>query len=115
MANTFETLVGAIYLDSGYAAAFEFLTGSLLPEIKEIIAKKLWIDSKSLFQEKAQEFESVTPSYKVIRETGPDHAKYFIVGVHIGDELVAEGEGVSKQEAEQDAASNALRLKKWKV
>ncbi len=115
LANTFEALVGAIYLDSGYAAAFEFLTRSLLPEIKEIIAKKLWIDSKSLFQEKAQEFESVTPSYKVIKETGPDHAKYFIVGVHIGDELVAEGEGVSKQEAEQDAASNALRLKKWKV
>ena len=74
--------------------------------------KKLWIDAKSLFQEKAQELENTTPSYKVLSESGPDHEKVFTMGVFLGDKLVAEGKGASKQEAEQDAARNGLKAKK---
>lgn len=75
--------------------------------------KKLWIDSKSLFQEKAQEFEDITPSYKVLDEFGPDHDKIFIVGVYLKEELIAEGKGSSKQEAEQNAARHGLKSKNW--
>lgn len=113
LANTFEALVGAIYLDQGYGKVFSFLKKNLFPKIKEVIEKKLWIDAKSLFQERAQEFENVTPSYKVVSEAGPDHAKNFIIGVYLNGEMIAEGKGVSKQEAEQSAARHALKLKKW--
>ena len=80
-----------------------------------MIEKKLWIDAKSLFQEKAQEIESITPSYKVLAESGPDHEKVFIMGVFLGDELTAEGKGASKQEAEQEAARNGLKAKNWQM
>ena len=80
-----------------------------------MIEKKLWIDAKSLFQEKAQEIESVTPSYKVLSESGPDHEKVFVMGVFLGNELVAEGKGASKQESEQDAARNGLKAKNWQM
>jgi ribonuclease-3 len=113
LANTFEALVGAIYLDRGYGKVFSFLKNSLFPMIKEVIEKKLWIDAKSLFQEKAQEFKNITPSYRVVGEAGPDHAKNFIIGVYLNGEMIAEGKGVSKQEAEQSAARHALKLKKW--
>jgi ribonuclease-3 len=78
-----------------------------------IIANRLWVDAKSLFQEKAQEVVGVTPSYSTLREEGPDHDKHFTVGVYLGKELVTEGKGKSKQEAEQDAAERALKAKKW--
>lgn len=113
LANTFEALIGAIYLDQGYDIVFSFLKRNLFQKLEEIIKKKLWIDAKSLFQERAQEFEAVTPSYKIISEWGPDHDKHFIVGVYLGGEMIAEGEGSSKQEAEQHAARNALRAKHW--
>jgi ribonuclease-3 len=113
LANTFEALVGAIYLDRGYGKVFSFLKNSLFPMIKEVIEKKLWIDAKSLFQEKAQEFKNITPSYRVVGEAGPDHAKNFIIGVYLNGEMIAEGKGVSKQEAEQSAARHALKIKKW--
>lgn len=113
MANAFEALVGAIYLDQGYDAAFCFLEKVLFPRLKKVIEKKLWIDSKSLFQEKAQEFESITPVYKVVKEWGPDHAKNFVIGVYLNNKAVAEGQGDSKQEAEQNAARNALKTKGW--
>jgi len=113
LANTFEALIGAIYLDQGYDVVFDFLKKNIFPKLEEIIKKKLWIDAKSLFQEKAQEFETITPGYKVISEWGPDHDKHFIVGVYLGDEMIAEGEGSSKQEAEQRAARNALKAKHW--
>ncbi len=83
-------------------------------KLKEIIDKKLYIDAKSFFQEKAQEKLSVTPSYKVISSTGPDHDKIFKVGVYLNDDLVATGTGSSKQEAQTDAAKNALIKKTWK-
>jgi ribonuclease-3 len=113
LANAFEALVGAIYLDRGYDAAVAFITAHLFPKIDDIVKKKLWQDAKSALQEKAQEAEGVTPHYSVIRETGPDHDKHFIVGVYIKDTLLAQGDGKSKQEAEQSAAREALDKKGW--
>ena len=113
LANAFEALVGAIYLDSGFAAAEKFLELVLYPKTNEIVKKKLWRDSKSLVQEKAQEFFGTTPSYKVMKETGPDHDKHFTIGIFFGDKKIAEGKGNSKQEAEQSAARAALEEKKW--
>lgn len=113
LANTFESVVGAIYLDSGYDKAKEFIARVLLPKTKEIEEKRLWIDAKSFFQEKAQEKTGVTPSYKTLKEQGPDHDKEFTVGLYLNELLVAEGRGKSKQEAEQDAARNGLEVRKW--
>ena len=115
LANAFEAIIGAVYLERGYEETFGFLEKNLFGKIEEVIEKKLWIDAKSLFQEKAQEIESVTPSYKVLSESGPDHEKVFTMGVFLGDELVAEGKGASKQEAEQDAARNGLKAKNWQM
>lgn len=113
LANAFEALVGAMYLDRGYDIAFSFLKKYLFKKIDEVMKKKSWIDSKSLFQEKAQEFEDITPVYKVLNEFGPDHDKVFTVGVYLRDNLVTEGKGSSKQEAEQDAARHGLKAKNW--
>lgn len=113
LANTYEAYVGAIYLDQGYDVAERFIADSLLPETEEIVNKKLWRDAKSLVQEKAQEFVGVTPSYKVLNESGPDHEKNFTVGILFGDDLIASGKGKSKQEAAQKAAEAALKTKNW--
>ncbi len=113
LANTFEALVGAIYLDRGYAAISLFLEKVLFPKLEKIIKEKLWIDAKSFLQERAQDAVGVTPIYKTMKEWGPDHNKVFLVGVYLGDELAAEGEGRSKQEAEQSAARAALEAKGW--
>lgn len=114
LANTFESFVGALYLDSGYDAAQKFIHDHLFPTLDGIISKSLWRDAKSFVQEQAQEIESVTPSYKVIRESGPDHDKVFTVGIFFGQKQIAEGSGSSKQEAEQEAARKALEVKGWK-
>lgn len=113
MANAFEALVGSLYLDHGYDAVVSFLKKNLFPKIEMIIEEKLWIDAKSLFQEKAQEHENVTPRYEVVSESGPDHAKIFVVGVYLNGDMIAKGEGHSKQEAEQSAACSGLKLKNW--
>ncbi|MES2023698.1 MAG: ribonuclease III [Patescibacteria group bacterium] len=113
LANTYEAYVGALYMDQGYDMADKFVNETILPHTDEIIAKKLWRDAKSLVQEKSQEFVGFTPAYKVLHETGPDHDKHFTVGIYFGPELIAEGKGKSKQEAEQKAAENALKLKRW--
>ena len=113
LANTYEALVGAIYLDQGYDIADKFITKTLLPHTEEIVAKKLWRDAKSLVQEKAQEFVNVTPMYKVLSEAGPDHDKHFTVGIYFGKDLIADGKGKSKQEAEQSAATAALKIRNW--
>ncbi len=113
LANTYEAYVGAIYLDQGYDRARGFIKDSLLPRVKEIVEKKLWRDPKSLVQEKAQEYESVTPSYKVLAENGPDHDKHFTVGIFFGKEQIASGKGKSKQEAEQEAARKTLVARHW--
>ncbi|OGZ44609.1 MAG: ribonuclease III [Candidatus Ryanbacteria bacterium RIFCSPHIGHO2_02_FULL_45_17b] len=113
LANTFEAIVGAIYLDQGYDVAAGFIERALLTRMKEVLDKKLYRDAKSYFQEKAQEITGVTPTYEVLKEWGPDHAKNFVVGVYISEELIAEGQGSSKQEAQQDAAEKGLAAKKW--
>jgi ribonuclease-3 len=113
LANTYEALVGAMYLDAGYETTNKFITKTLLPKTEEIVNKKLWRDAKSLVQEKAQEFVLVTPAYKVLQQSGPDHDKHFTVGIYFGANLIAEGKGKSKQEAEQSAALAALKIKNW--
>lgn len=114
LANTYEALIGAMYLDQGYDVVDKFITRTLLlPKTEIIVRKKLWRDAKSLVQERAQEYVSVTPSYKVLHESGPDHNKQFTVGIYFGIDLIAEGKGKSKQEAEQKAAEAALKTRNW--
>ncbi len=113
LANTFEAFVGALFLDRGYKIAENFIGKNIFPLIDEVIEKRLWQDDKSHFQECSQEKVNITPLYRTLREEGPDHDRYFIVGVFLGEEKVAEGEGKSKQEAEQSAAEHALKQKGW--
>ncbi|MDB5254542.1 MAG: Ribonuclease 3 [Parcubacteria group bacterium] len=113
LANTLEAVIGAIYLDQGFDAAEAFILAHITPLTDEIVEKGTWIDSKSSFQEKAQEHENTTPNYKTIRESGPDHDKQFTIGVYLKNELVGQGEGKSKQDAEQEAARDALKNKTW--
>lgn len=113
LANAFEALIGAIYLDQGYGTTETFLKSYLIPRLPEIIEKRLDVDPKSRFQEIAQDKTKTTPHYEVLEETGPDHAKWFKMGLYIGKELVVTGEGESKQEAQVDAAQKGLRLKNW--
>ncbi len=113
LANTFESFIGAIYLDAGYDAAESFIATNIFPLIEDIVANKSFIDSKSKFQEAAQEHTGITPAYKLVKEFGPDHNKVFTVGVYVGDDEIAQGEGLSKQEAEQKAAEKAIVTKGW--
>lgn len=113
LANAFEALIGAIYLDAGYDAAREFIAMQLFFKTEDVVAKRLWQDAKSRFQEIAQEKNGLTPTYQLLDQSGPDHSKQFVVGAFIGDEKIATGEGRSKQEAEQDAAQKALAAKGW--
>lgn len=108
LANTFEALLGAIYLDQDYVVAKSFVEKFLLGRLPEILEKGLHVDPKSRLQELAQEQRGVTPTYRVLAESGPDHAKQFQVGVFLKDELIGEGHGNSKQAAEQGAAVKAL-------
>ena len=113
LANAMEAIIGAIYLEHGFAAAQKFISKNIIVKLDDILKKKLYIDPKSNFQEKAQEKAGITPNYKVISSHGPVHAKIFKVGVYLDKELVATGEGSSKQEAQIQAAQNALEKKKW--
>jgi ribonuclease III len=113
LANAFEAITGALYLDQGYETARAFIERELLPRTEEIVAKRLWQDPKSRFQEKAQEVFGTTPSYKTLKEEGPDHDRTFTIGVFVGQDLMAEGAGRSKQEAEQKAAQKALEVRGW--
>jgi len=113
LANTIEAIIGAIYLDQGYDSSKYFISKNLFHLIDKIVADKSWIDAKSKFQEKSQEKESQTPLYKSLKEEGPDHDKKFTIGVYLNEKLIAEGAGMSKQEAEQAAAQKALEIKGW--
>ncbi len=113
LANTFEALLGALYLDQGYDATAKFISDHIFNLIDEIVEKGSWIDAKSRFQELAQEKTGVTPSYKTIKEVGPDHDKHFTVGVYLGNQLIVSGDGASKQDAEQNAAKKGLEAKGW--
>jgi len=113
LANAFEALIGAIYLDQGWDMAKKFIEQKLLPELPYILKHKLYLDPKSKFQEAAQEKVGITPTYKVLKESGPDHAKKFEMGVYLSSKKVATGTGSSKQEAQEKAAEKALNKKKW--
>lgn len=109
LANAFEALVGAIYLDGGFKAATDFINRFVVPHLEEVVETGLYKDPKSKLQEVVQEKLKVTPAYQVLKETGPDHQKIFRVGVYFGNDLIAEGTGASKQEAEVEAAKSALQ------
>ncbi len=113
LANAFEALIGAIYLDQGYKAAHDFLDAQLFHKADEVVEKRLWQDAKSRFQEIAQDKAGVTPTYTLLDQEGPDHDKRFTIAAYIGKEKIASGEGKSKQEAEQAAAEAALAAKGW--
>jgi len=116
LANAFEAITGAIYLDQkekGYEKCREFIMNNVIGELPNIIENKLYMDPKSRFQEESQDKVGVTPSYKVLEEVGPDHDKKFIVGLYLNDEMIAEGKGRSKQEAQRKAAEKGLEIKGW--
>ncbi len=113
LANTYEAVVGSIYLDQGYEVAAQFIANHLFGKTEEVVEKNLWQDAKSFFQEKAQEEFGITPSYQLVKQTGPDHNKRFTIGLYVGVELITTGEGHSKQEAEQQAAEKGLKEKGW--
>lgn len=108
LANALEALIGAIYLDSGYETTKKFINEIILTKLTDVIDQKLYLDPKSHLQELAQAEQGVTPSYKVISETGPDHNKNFIVGCFLTNNKIGEGTGTSKQTAESSAATAAL-------
>ena len=113
LANTMEALIGAMYIDLGWDVVKKFIIENVVSILPNILENKLYLDPKSKFQEYSQEKVSITPSYEVLNEEGPDHAKTFTVGVFLEDELVAKGSGTSKQEAQIDAAEKALKAKGW--
>lgn len=115
LADCFEAVIGAIYLDQGYEVARDFITKHILVKIDRILADGSWRDPKSYLQELAQHNDGATPSYKVLDEDGPDHNKTFTVGVYVAKQLKGTGTGHSKQEAEGNAAAEAVKgyLKKF--
>lgn len=112
LANAYEAVVGALYLDQGYDAAKEFIERTLLTTFDQILLTGSWQDPKSRYQEVVQSDEGFTPQYKVLSEEGPDHDKVFKVGVFIEGALRAEGQGPSKQSAQVAAAEKALKIHK---
>lgn len=108
LANSFEAVVGALYLDQGYDKAKWFITEAILSTFAEILRTGSWMDPKSHLQEVVQSHDGVTPQYRVMNEEGPDHDKIFLVGVFVGDELRGQGQGSSKQAGQQKAAEAAL-------
>ena len=112
MADCFEAVIGAIYLDQGYEVAKDFIYKHILVKIDEVIEEGSWRDPKSYVQEIIQKADGVTPVYHTLHEEGPDHNKSFTVGLYVNDELVTTGEGHSKQEAQTMAAKEAIRIYK---
>jgi len=113
LANAMEAVIGSIYLDQGIKPAKKFVKTFILSKLDNILKYQLYLDPKSKFQEKAQELYGVTPHYKVLSESGPDHAKDFVVGLYLGEEQVSQGQGTSKQEAQVVAADEGLKNKNW--
>jgi ribonuclease III len=113
LANAFEAFLGALYIDQGYIVTRDFIARALFAKSNDVVENRLWQDAKSKFQEMAQELFSITPTYKIVREEGPDHDKQFVSGIFIGVDKIAEGSGKSKQEAETAAARKGLEVKGW--
>lgn len=112
LANAFEALIGAIYLEKGYDVAAEFIAKNILSKLGGILETESWRDPKSHLQEVSQSVDGMTPQYRVIEEVGPDHEKIFTLGVYVGNELMGTGTGHSKQIAQQQAATAALQAYK---
>ncbi len=115
LANSYESVVGALYLDQGYEAAKRFISGTVLATLDDILATGSWMDPKSHLQELSQSVEGYTPVYKVLDEVGPDHDKVFTIGVFVNGVLRGRGEGPSKQVGQQQAASEALDYYRSKI
>jgi ribonuclease-3 len=109
LANCYEAVVGALYLDKGYDAAKVFIERSLLPTFQQILNTGSWQDPKSQLQEVVQSRDGVTPIYKVLQEDGPDHDKMFVIGVVVNNVQIGQGSGPSKQAAQVAAATEALK------
>jgi len=114
LADVVEAVIGAIYVDQGWDMSKQFITRWIVSKLPEVLELGLWMDPKSRFQEAAQEIVGLTPTYRVLQEDGPDHAKEFTVGIYLEKEKVAVGTGGSKQEAQVAAAEKGLKVKKWK-
>lgn len=110
LANAFEAVTGAIYLERGYDEAKKFIETNILVNLPTILKEESWRDAKSYVQELVQKFDNVTPSYKVLAEDGPDHDKLFTVGLYSGNKLISQGKGSSKHAAEQEAAQAGVEL-----
>lgn len=115
MADCFEAVIGAIYLDQGYDTAKEFIDKHILCKIDKIIEEGTWRDPKSYVQELSQKMDGVTPTYRTLREDGPDHDKHFVVGLYINGELFSSGEGHSKQDAQTEAAKEGVKKFRQKL
>lgn len=113
LADAVEAIIGALYLDQGMEVAKEFILKNVVSKLDNILKNQAYLDPKSHFQEKAQEDRGITPHYEIIDEVGPDHAKIFTVGLYLGEELIATGQGSSKQEAQVEAAANGLKKMNW--
>ena len=113
LADSVEAVIGAIYLDQGMEVVKDFVLKNIISNLDQIIESKSYLDPKSRFQEVAQELRNITPSYKVLKEEGPDHAKKFTVGLFLEEELVAIGEGLSKQESQAEAAEKGFKANNW--
>lgn len=113
LADAVEAIIGAIFLDQGLDAAKKFIMDNIVTHLDAILANQVFLDPKSHFQEKAQEIKGITPHYEILKEEGPDHDKIFTVGLYLNEELVCEGHGSSKQEAQVQAAANGINKLKW--
>lgn len=113
LADAVEAIIGALYLDQGMEVAKEFILKNVVSKLDNILKNQAYLDPKSHFQEKAQEDRGITPHYEILDEVGPDHAKIFTVGLYLGEELIATGQGSSKQEAQVEAAANGLKKMNW--
>jgi len=113
LANAVEAIIGAIYLDQGLEKTKKFIFKNIISKLDAILENQLYLDPKSLFQEKSQELRGVTPNYKILEESGPDHAKMFKVGLYLNEELISKGQGSSKQEAQVAAAAKGLKKLAW--
>ena len=109
LADCFEAVIGAVYIDQGYEAARKFIDKYILSKVDTVLREETWRDPKSHMQELAQKFDGVTPIYHTLKEEGPDHNKMFTVGVYVGEALKGTGEGHSKQEAQTEAARKGIK------
>lgn len=113
LANAVEAVIGAIYLDQGLSVAKKFILKFIASKMDDILENSAYLDPKSRFQEKAQEQRGITPHYEILEESGPDHAKTFVVGLYLEEELITRGQGSSKQEAQVAAALAGLKKLDW--